>query len=79
MNDEVAGGKWTEQGKPCPVCNERFYDKQKLRQHRAKMHPVACPQCGKAFVTADGVRLHEVSVHGLSLEVASAPPNEPPS
>lgn len=63
MTPEVSGGKWTEQGKPCPTCGERFFDKKKLRDHREKAHPVLCPVCGKGFATDDGVALHRASAH----------------
>lgn len=63
MSGAVPGGKWTEQGKACPTCGARFFDKKKLREHREKAHPVACPECGKGFATPDGVALHQAAAH----------------
>lgn len=63
MTTNVTGGKWGPEGKACPTCGERFYDKKKMRDHREKAHPVTCPDCGKAFATEDGVALHKAAAH----------------
>lgn len=66
MTDDISTAKWGEHGKACPTCGERFFDKRKMREHRASAHPVLCDVCGKRFAGPDGVALHKAAAHGAA-------------